>query len=70
VEWLAAKGFDPVYGARPVKRAVQRELETMLAKALLRGDFGEDDTVIVSSDGAGLQIKRSATQSLMLAAEL
>ncbi len=33
-----------MYGARPVKRAVQRELETGLAKALLKGEFGEDDT--------------------------
>lgn len=45
------KGFDPVYGARPVKRAVQRELETALAKALLRGEFGEDDTVAVDAPG-------------------
>jgi ATP-dependent Clp protease ATP-binding subunit ClpA len=35
---LAAKGFDPIFGARPVKRAIQRELETPLAQALLRGD--------------------------------
>ena len=41
---LQTKGYDPVFGARPVKRAVQRELETGLAKALLRGEFGEDDT--------------------------
>lgn len=33
------KGFDPVFGARPVKRAIQRELETPLAQALLRGEF-------------------------------
>lgn len=46
-----AKGFDPVYGARPVKRAVQRELETGLAKALLRGDIGEEDTVLVDAPG-------------------
>ena len=46
-----AKGFDPVFGARPVKRAVQRELETSLAKALLRGEFGEEDTVIVEAPG-------------------
>jgi ATP-dependent Clp protease ATP-binding subunit ClpA len=32
-------GYDPVYGARPVKRAIQRELETPLAQALLRGQF-------------------------------
>ena len=49
---LQEKGYDPVYGARPVKRAVQRELETALAKALLRGDFGEDDTVVVDAPGA------------------
>jgi ATP-dependent Clp protease ATP-binding subunit ClpB len=45
------KGYDPVYGARPVKRAVQRELETGLAKSLLRGDFAEEDTVIVDAPG-------------------
>ena len=48
---MQEKGFDPVYGARPVKRAVQRELETALAKALLRGEFGEDDTVAVDAPG-------------------
>lgn len=48
---LQEKGYDPVYGARPVKRAVQRELETALAKSLLRGEFGEDDTVVVDAPG-------------------
>ena len=38
---------------RPVKRAVQRELENSLAKALLRGDFGEEDTVVVSAGAEG-----------------
>ena len=56
---LLRQGYDPVFGARPVKRAVQRELETSLAKMLLRGDFGEDDTVLVDAppgmdlEGAG-----------------
>lgn len=46
--------YDPVYGARPVKRALQRELQTLLAKSLLRGDYGEDDGIIVSvTHGAG-----------------
>ena len=40
IDHLAAAGYDPVYGARPVKRAIQRELENPLAKALLRGEFG------------------------------
>jgi len=48
---LQEKGYDPVYGARPVKRAVQRELETSLAKGFLKGDFGEDDTVVVDAPG-------------------
>ena len=47
VEYLARQGYDPQFGARPVKRAVQRELETTLAKALLRGDFQEEDTIVV-----------------------
>ena len=51
VEYLSAIGYDPVYGARPVKRAVQRELETGLAKAMLRGEFREDDVVVVSAPG-------------------
>ena len=40
-----------MYGARPVKRAVQRELETALAKGMLRGEFGEEDTVVVDAPG-------------------
>lgn len=50
-----------MYGARPVKRAVQQELETGLAKALLRGDIVDEDTVVVSADGGaeakGLKFK-------------
>mmetsp|Transcript_3666 Transcript_3666/g.9911 ORF Transcript_3666/g.9911 Transcript_3666/m.9911 type:complete len:1013 (+) Transcript_3666:189-3227(+) len=49
LEYLAQIGFDPVFGARPVKRALQRELQTLLAKAVLRGDFEEDDTIIVEA---------------------
>ncbi|GLC34593.1 Chaperone protein ClpB3, chloroplastic [Pleodorina starrii] len=50
VRHLSASGYDPVYGARPVKRAVQRELETSIAKALLRGEFVEDDTIVAEAD--------------------
>jgi len=42
---LCAAGFDPVYGARPLKRAIQRELENPLASALLRGDFSRGDHI-------------------------
>ncbi len=41
-EWIAERGYDPVYGARPLKRFLQKEIENRLAKALIRGDLGED----------------------------
>jgi len=44
---LANRGFDPVYGARPLKRVIQRELQDPLALALLQGDFGEGDIIRV-----------------------
>jgi len=48
---LATRGFDPVYGARPLKRVMQRELQDPLALALLQGDFGAGDTVQVDLQG-------------------
>ena len=44
-EWLANAGYDPVYGARPLKRAIQRELETPIAKAILAGRYSEGDVI-------------------------
>lgn len=64
VEWLADRGFDPVFGARPVKRAVQKELENIIAKALLRGEFQEEDTILVSAGAGGLQLSRGAPRAL------
>lgn len=56
------QGFDPVYGARPVKRALQRELQTRLAQALLRGEVGEGDAVLVEAatpaSGGGLTLRK------------
>ena len=48
-EYLAEVGYDPVYGARPLKRAIQRELQDPLAMRLLRGEFGEEDTIRVDA---------------------
>ncbi|MDH4122254.1 MAG: ATP-dependent chaperone ClpB [Deltaproteobacteria bacterium] len=51
---LAERGYDPVYGARPLRRAIQRELETPLSKAILKGDLRDGDTVRVGvEDGPG-----------------
>ncbi|MDB4682210.1 ATP-dependent chaperone ClpB [Synechococcus sp. AH-551-A10] len=44
-DWLANAGYDPVYGARPLKRAIQRELETPIAKAILTGQYSEGDVI-------------------------
>ncbi len=53
---LAIKGYDPVYGARPLKRAIQRELQDPLATAILEGRIREGDTVVVDAtdDGTAL----------------
>ena len=56
-DWLATIGFDPVYGARPLKRAIQRELETPIAKAILAGQLSEGKTVDVDVDGEKLSIR-------------
>jgi ATP-dependent Clp protease ATP-binding subunit ClpC len=50
-EALVKEGYDPVYGARPLRRTVQRRIENALAKRLLQGDFTEGDTVLVNHDG-------------------
>ena len=44
---LGEAGFDPVYGARPLKRAIQQQVENPLAESILRGQFGPGDTVAV-----------------------
>jgi ATP-dependent Clp protease ATP-binding subunit ClpB len=50
---IARVGYDPVYGARPLKRAIQRMLENPLAQQLLAGDFHPGDTVAVDVAGEG-----------------
>jgi ATP-dependent Clp protease ATP-binding subunit ClpB len=51
---LGNVGFDPVYGARPLKRAIQQQLENPLAHAILSGQFGNGDTVKVDAEGGKL----------------
>ena len=58
LDTMADIGFDPIYGARPLKRAIQRELETAVAKGILRGDFADGDEITIDSDG-GIVIHRS-----------
>ena len=55
--WLAEQGYDPAYGARPLRRLVQREIGDRLAKALLAGDVRDGDTVTVDLGEAGLVLR-------------
>jgi ATP-dependent Clp protease ATP-binding subunit ClpA len=48
---LAREGYDPAYGARPLKRLVQRRIENPLAQRLLAGEVGQGDRVVVDADG-------------------
>ena len=49
-EWLAITGYDPAYGARPLRRLVQREIGDRLAKSLLSGEIRDGSTVVVDLD--------------------
>ncbi|MEO1014207.1 MAG: ATP-dependent chaperone ClpB [Pseudomonadota bacterium] len=55
-DWFAEAGYDPVYGARPLKRVIQRNLQDPLAERVLAGDVGDGATVRVSADASGLTI--------------
>jgi len=64
LDWLAAVGYDPVYGARPLKRAIQRELETPIAKAILAGTFISGNTIGVDVHAERLRFQQAAAAAL------
>ncbi|PYY65786.1 MULTISPECIES: AAA family ATPase [unclassified Curtobacterium] len=57
--WLAERGYDPLYGARPLRRLMQRQIDDRLARAILSGDVRDGDTVRVdvAADGDGLTVE-------------
>ncbi len=57
-EYIVENGYDPVYGARPLKRYIQHTVETMLAKHILANEFKAGDTVVVDRSAAGLTVSR------------
>ncbi|MDI6812192.1 MAG: ATP-dependent chaperone ClpB [Deltaproteobacteria bacterium] len=57
-EFLAEAGYDPVYGARPLRRAIQRHVQDKLAPLLLEGKFKDGDTIVVDADTAGLRFEK------------
>jgi ATP-dependent Clp protease ATP-binding subunit ClpB len=62
--WLAERGYDPTYGARPLRRLMQHEIDDKLARALLSGDIRDGDTVRVDLDGDELGVSRFAAASV------
>lgn len=56
---LAELGYDPVYGARPLKRLIQQRIENPLAKKLIAGEIGDGQTIVVdaAADGFGISAK-------------
>jgi ATP-dependent Clp protease ATP-binding subunit ClpB len=67
--WLAEAGYDPVYGARPLKRVIQRELQNSLALELLEGRIQEGDTVLVTTSPLGLLIEPAPREEELPAQE-
>ena len=66
-DWLAAKGWDPAYGARPLKRVIQRNLQDPLAEMILAGEIADGDRVVISSEGNVLTFNGKAPQTAEIA---
>jgi ATP-dependent Clp protease ATP-binding subunit ClpB len=66
LDWLAGVGYDPVYGARPLKRAIQRELETPIAKGILGGQFSPGHDVAVDVENGQLRFQQVDPSKLPL----
>jgi len=60
---LAEEGYDPVYGARPLKRVIQKELQDPLALRLLQGDFQDGDRIAIDFKGDRFVFERQPTSA-------
>jgi ATP-dependent Clp protease ATP-binding subunit ClpB len=67
-EWLAEAGYDPTYGARPLKRVIQRSLQDRLAGLLLEGRIGDGERLAVTAGADGLDVRQAAADSSQAAA--
>lgn len=59
LDYLADVGFDPVYGARPLKRVIQKEVESQVARSILDGTFTEGDAIVVDAQDGKIVVSRS-----------
>ncbi len=67
-DWLADQGYDPAYGARPLKRAIQKHLQDTLSEKILAGDIRDGETVNVTRNGDHLQLSPTAATKSAAAA--
>jgi ATP-dependent Clp protease ATP-binding subunit ClpB len=67
MELIANEGYDPTYGARPLKRVIQRRLQDSLAMALLDGKFREGDTVVVDAEKGNLVFRKTGAREAVAA---
>jgi ATP-dependent Clp protease ATP-binding subunit ClpC len=65
-EWLATHGYDPEYGARPLKRLIQQEVETPLSDRLLNGEYQPGDTILVDADDNGITLQHAEEPELVV----
>ena len=63
-QWLAKEGFDPMVGARPLRRAVQRNVETPLSRGILAGEFHEGAHIMVDVGPSGLTFSKAAAATV------
>ena len=61
-DWLGEKGYDMVFGARPLRRVIQNELEDRLSEALLQGRFGPGDTVTIDVQGEDVVMEKKTAE--------
>ncbi len=59
-DYLARKGYDPAYGARPLRRSMQRELETRIGRALVAGEIPDGSSILVTVEGGQLKVRHVA----------
>jgi ATP-dependent Clp protease ATP-binding subunit ClpC len=68
-KWLAEKGYDPQFGARPLRRTIQRAVESPLSRLLLRGEFKAGDTVVIDVGEEGLTFTEKVVEPIPLRTE-
>jgi ATP-dependent Clp protease ATP-binding subunit ClpC len=62
-DFLAEKGYDPQYGARPLNRAIQKYLEDLVAEEILKGEVAQDDTILADHEEGKEELKLSVVKS-------